>query len=217
MTNKPIDKDLMEVCKASQDGRLKKEFDMMSDRAKPIIFNGEMVRAILDGRKTQTRRIVKSILGVNAEGAYFDKETDRWYFQNWDKPNPVDPCIGKCPYGKVGDILWVRETWAMSGLNRVEYKAFPADGKDFRAVSKWKPSIHMPKWASRITLEITDVRVERVQEISEMNSLREGTMPTNFASARGNFALLWNSIHGKDAWDRNDWAWVVTFRRHYER
>ena len=161
-----------------------------------------MVRALLDGRKTQTRRVVKT------------GSPDDW---------------NACPYGVIGDLLWVRETWGESGYNRIEYRAAPADGSDFRCVSRWRPSIHMPRFASRITLRITDVRVQRVQEISEEDARAEGIVdggcltcgepePCGCADprpdARDAFAYIWHQIHGETggrAWHANPWVWVLRF------
>jgi hypothetical protein len=129
---------------------------------RPIKFNAEMVRAILYGRKTQTRRVVK----LTADGhVQAPSKHLRWY--------PTDPgAIQACRYGKPGDLLWVRETWARHASG-VDYAA------DFAAVSRpqagpWRPSIHMPRWASRITLRITDIRVERLQDITEDDARAEG-------------------------------------------
>lgn len=176
-------------------------------RERPILFSGPMVRALLDGRKTQTRRVVK--------------------------PQPVDPfdgaqlrtavsayaLAGPCPYGEPGDRLWVRETWAKAGEqgDRVEYRADTADPK----AGKWRPSIFMPSWASRITLEVESVRVERLQDISEADARAEGVTPAPFTKAGRAahlvhveaFESLWGSINGPDSWAANPWVWVVAFRR----
>lgn len=191
-------------------------------KERPILFNADMVRAILDGRKTQTRRVVKAdfdIIGECDDGSLWpwredcENGGDIWY---------------PCPYGQPGDRLWVRETWAMSGHQRVEYRAAPADGSDFRCVDRWRPSIHMPRWASRITLEITAVRVERLQDISEEDAKAEGvwkygdedcwkiyTKTTSFGTScpRRSFESLWQSINGPDSWNANPWVWVIEFKR----
>ena len=134
---------------------------------KNIILNSEMVRATLEDRKTQTRRVLKENPFLNFKGAYLD-EHFIWYWKSFDEPTVADICLGKCPYGKVGDRLWVRET-------------FYSDGKKFKTIYAadvgiknrpfgsggylpWSPSIHMPRKFSRITLEITDIRVERNEE-----------------------------------------------------
>jgi hypothetical protein len=193
---------------------------------KPIIFNGPMVRAIMDGRKTITRRIVKpqppqETLEMRLHG-------DEW-LPCWED----DDCAGcyvahgdmghrrRCPYGRPGDRLWVRETWATpmtEPCNRAEKAcpqfAYRADG-DCLYVSSWRPSIHMPRWASRITLEVVAVRVERLNDISGEDSISEGidlTGATDIA-ARQSFRSLWESINGAGSWAANPWVWVVEFRR----
>ncbi len=130
----------------------------------------------------------------------------------------------QCPFGTVGDRLWVREAWqavdadcrVVSG--RLEQNQYPnafykADGPN---PCKWRPSIHMPRWASRITLEITGVRVERLNDISEADAIAEGCQCAGFPASltnRGAFAKLWQSINGDDSWAANPWVWVVEFRR----
>lgn len=169
---------------------------------RPILFSAPMVRAILAGQKTQTRRVCKDPLG----------------------PSLADDC----PYGEEGDGLWVRETWLPFDADHImEGKRFAygadtipgSDGdrcrKDFGY--KWKPSIHMPRAASRITLEITGVRVERVQEISESDAKAEGVGLSNIMSSyQRDFGMLWQQINGKRpgcAWSDNPFVWVVEFKR----
>ena len=180
----------------------------MTDR--PILFSAPMVRAILAGTKTQTRRVVKP-----AHKAWMDQPVTH-QLGEWDK-RPL-------PYGKPGDRLWVRETWqAVSGNDRarhimthprpdrgwLEYAATPRDDEP---AYKWRPSIHMPRWASRITLEVTGVRVERLQDISEADAISEGT-PFPCGGWVGGYQKLWESIHGPGSWDLNPWVWVVEFKR----
>lgn len=189
---------------------------------KPILFKGEMVRAILNGSKTQTRRVVKD------QCVHSSKDCEG---------NLVRHCCHgtgyyKCPQGQKGDGLWVRETWGVSGINgqwAIQYacghvkKAFP-DHYEFlaRAATKyagnWRPSIFMPRWASRINLEITGVRVERLQDITETDAEAEGVTVGQKCcnEARCAYARLWDSINGKRpgcAWADNPWVWVVEFRR----
>jgi hypothetical protein len=188
-------------------------------RERPILFSGPMVRAILDGRKTQTRRIIKPQPVCEREGSYF-------------LPKP-------CPYGRPGDRLWVRETWAPvctfdpSPETGALYRADPMyDGME-QFDWPWTPSIHMPRWASRITLEITGVRVERLNEISNSDCISEGLEPVGpeavcegdgtkvqvarygdcTSTARHLFSALWDSINGAGSWAANPWVWVVEFRR----
>ena len=185
-------------------------------KERPIIFNAEMVKAILEGRKTQTRRVAKPQPSFSE---FKIPKNCKW----------ID-----CPYGQVGDRLWVRETWGMSGFNRIEYKAFPADGKDFRSVDRWRSPYHLFKKDSRITLEITDVRVERLQEISPDDVIAEGIIEEDGDGLvlRDKFENLWNSIHKKKkvsyigdgtknreikipsyTWQDNPWVWCLTFKR----
>jgi hypothetical protein len=127
----------------------------------------------------------------------------------------------KSPFGKAGDLLWVRETFALSGYERYEYRAFPADGKDFRSVSRWKPSIHMPRKASRITLRVKRVWVERVQDISEADAMAEGVEKqcgicgtANTCSSEDysqGFFNTWESIYGN--WAADPWVWCCEFER----
>lgn len=221
-------------------------------KERPIIFSGEMVRAILEG-ETQTRR-VKNI-PQNALAAWWDNTA--WRFKLPDGFKLV-----RCPYGKLGDRLWVRETWRIGAWNidaqamAVDYRAdgyarqewldveddelwerlwiqssddaeaagLPLGDEGFhwepgQAPTRWRPSIHMPRWASRILLEITDIRVARVQDISEDDAMAEGILaPSPDSIDIGPievFADLWDSINAKRgySWDRNPWVWVIGFRR----
>jgi len=193
-------------------------------RERPILFSGPMVRAILEGRKTQTRRVRKlPVCCVDCEGEQSDgficatcKRVHRW---------PTT-----CPYGQAGNHLWVRETFApcIGGAegpdNPTLYRADAVDGYDRLT---WKPSIFMPRWASRITLEITNVRVERLQIISEEDAIAEGMQRSDntgmYPSPQGNcdhaswaFHYGWDSINGKRkgcAWADNPWVWVIEFKK----
>lgn len=191
---------------------------------RPILFNGEMVREILAGRKTQTRRPVRPGRRV-PDG--WSGDVDMWALGpdgRWDAGCRTDGGGSAtmlrgvtCPFGAPGDTLWVRETWAPAGVvgDGLEYRADNADPLSGR----WTPSIHMPRWASRLTLRVTDVRVECVQDISEEDAGREGfnrdqtvggyTEP--WRSARDKFADAWTGVYGADSWDTNPWVWVVCF------
>ena len=176
---------------------------------KPILFNGEMVRAILGGRKTQTRRVVKDQGRVptvlQSDGnRLLPKHVPDWF-------------TDYCPYGGHGDRLWVREThWRAEGegtggkVRFLQYKATSPD--DPPLGDRWRPSIHMPRWASRITLEVTGVRVERVQDISNEDVHAEGFAP--WGDKYLSFADLWDSINANRGygWDANPWVWVVEFK-----
>lgn len=191
---------------------------------RPILFSGEMVRAILDGRKTQTRRVIKLKTGDT-----FDEHALKGAIQEW-RPmydEVARKVVGKtaalirCPYGQPGDRLWVRETFADEGCRQDRDDCYyRADGESDLQGGGWTPSIHMPRWASRITLEIVSVRVERLREISEADAKAEGcwygkgggevdhaVLPEN------HFPTLWESINGPGSWGANPWVWVVEFKR----
>lgn len=172
---------------------------MITPKERPILFSAPMVRAILNGTKTQTRRACK---GQRELSNIHDFQLDR------------------CPYGKIGELLWVRETF-LQDTNGFIYRA---DG-DFEGnaviLGGWKPSIYMPRWASRINLEVTGIRVERLQDISEEDAIAEGVRITDeytgcaddIDSHRHAYKFLWESINGKGSWDMNPFVWVVEFMR----
>lgn len=198
----------------------------------PILFKGEMVKAILGDRKTQTRRVIPNDLMM-----CLSPEDEPEKFVEW------------CKYGAFGDRLWVRETWSPVPTSAYNVMVYDPNDPSVGAVHRagwavanpgtgWKPSIHMPRWASRITLEITGVRVERVQDICEEDAIAEGiesctdnlgqihSNPTRlymafpergggFFRARDAFECLWDSINAKRGvgWSENPWVWVVTFKR----
>lgn len=178
-------------------------------KERPILYSAPMVRAILSGEKTQTRRVIKG-------DWVFDGDESG---SGWEAPT--------CPYGLPGDRLWVRESfalWPEQGEGEGPGIAYRADDESFEPfTSYWRPSIHMPRWASRITLEITGVRLERVQDISDGDILAEGvlgfgrSLGLNF-SPRALWIHLWESINGERdegryAWDRNPWVYAIDFRR----
>ncbi|HGW2967011.1 TPA: hypothetical protein ACNP4C_005177 [Klebsiella oxytoca] len=191
-----------------------------------MIFNAEMVRAILDGRKTQTRRIVK--LQPDEDG--LAKVTNGPWVDTSERNY-------RCPFGDVGDRIWGRETWAEAGASVPNLKLYRANYPEhvpshYENVPpaneiRWTPSIHMPRWASRILLEITDVRVERLNAISEHDAQAEGVAKLRGGfwqhyqpgwtqhqlSARGSFVTLWKSIYGEESWNSNPWVWVIEFKR----
>lgn len=198
-------------------------------KEKPILFSAPMVRAILEGRKTQTRRVVKP-MKIHADyGA--PRLQDAWLDHSYDPP-----CV-KVPYGTTvgevvhrhyapwaaGDRLWVREMWApcIGGAcgpeNPTLYRATEPDAEKLC----WKPSIFMPRWASRITLEVTGVRVERLQKISPADCESEGIdrLATHTMDGAGRLArvkayrAIWEGINGPDSWEQNPWVWVIEFRR----
>ncbi len=203
-------------------------------KERPVIFNGEMVRAILDGRKTQTRRVIANVSPDNCIPLHKPTKTkDGIYTHVMDAPGH-----GLCPFGQVGDRLWVRETWARYNIDQdahdMAYRATTPD--DWPKEGRWRPSIHMPRWASRITLEITAVRVERLNDISEADAKAEGVqaIENNFGNgpaycdyllpnlddaaewynrAGDSFKSLWKSIYGAESWRANPWVWVIEFKQ----
>ncbi|MFU4084211.1 hypothetical protein ACM7EI_29200 [Pseudomonas aeruginosa] len=204
-------------------------------RERPILFNDQMVRAILEGRKTVTRRAVKG-LQIPTEDKTTPHEGLRWsalgqrhlrygfnVFGSTEEEcaHELARC-GVCPFGKPGDRLWVRETFADIGC-RLTFRADLEDGAHC-SVTRWTPSLHMPRWASRILLEITSVRVERLQDISEEQAIAEGPPGLAFPAPPGShwvtddgrrraFMRLWDDVNGAGAWDANPWVWVVEFKR----
>ena len=196
-------------------------------RERPILFSGSMVRAILEGRKTQTRRVYKPRNGFPRPDGEILPDGTGSQWTEW----------GTSPYGAPGDRLYVREAHAIVPATAyaqspgVDYRRSP-DGYEWAVYregwtrcrpGRWRPSIHMPRWASRILLEVTEVRVERVQEISEEDAQAEGIperspVPGPGAQvgyARAAFRELWDSINADrgHGWDANPWVWVVTFHR----
>ena len=218
-------------------------------KERPILFSAPMVRAILDGRKSQTRRIVKPQPHAGVRRSVFVR-------------SGLEDGHGRelrCPHGVPGDRLWVRETWqhapqdrcdcpqpsepspcddwsngtgCRSNRGEVLYRADVGNETEERSVVRlahrhgthvapWRPSIHMPRWASRITLEVTGVRVERLQEISDADAMTEGVPFTELPQGqdrpdplhRAQFADLWESINGPRSWEANPWVWVIEFRR----
>ncbi|WKI51140.1 hypothetical protein [Klebsiella pneumoniae] len=201
-----------------------------------MIFNAEMVRAILDGQKTQTRRPIKwkqtrfTEIGEREDGSKWPWSEDADHAFDFWHP---------CPFGSVGDRIWVRETFQgplfdfdlmdsyckdSTPFEKSEFCVYKADGvpapefydADDELHCCWRPSIHMPRWASRILLEITDVRVERLKSISDRDALREGCNAADMKSGdcvADVFARLWASIYGSDSWNANPWVWVIEFKR----
>ena len=207
-------------------------------KERPILFSAPMVRAILDGRKSMTRRVVdRDLWDALDDGVPSDQqriETD-------DTPMGGVPATRFCKYGQPGDRLWVQETWASFGTsdsitppvprecqiryhadNKCEWRPVPDGAKGVYPDASFRlhPSIHMPRWASRITLRITDIRGERLQDISEDDARAEGVFepsePVETYGPRAGrvaFKMLWNHINGPGAWDENPWVWVISFER----
>jgi hypothetical protein len=226
-------------------------------KERPILFNGEMIRALLDGRKTETRRIIKpQPTGASHWWQSFALVADRdvgFYPDNYE----AEPARLSCPLGVTGDLLWVRETFVLENTDDVPdgvpHKIEPGEwGTEvyphYRATepephivppgledpyddrTRWTPSIFMPRWASRIMLEITSVRVERLQEIDQAGARAEGTEPVmcdtggfepwgapcpdepNWAYG---FRQSWDALYAKRGlgWDENPWIWAIAFQR----
>nr|WP_141972969.1 hypothetical protein [Serratia marcescens] len=209
-------------------------------KERPVIFNGEMVRAILDGRKTQTRRVIANVGSDNCIPLQKPTKTKDGIFTHvMDAPGH-----GLCPFGQVGDRLWVRETFMDLTGTGIEATTGKFEGFAYRADTpagsygdevrkeyglKWTPSLHMPRKACRILLKITAVRVERLNDISEEDAKAEGVKPAgdmlpdypdtfltpkgDFATAKVAFQRLWQSIYGEESWAANPWVWVIEFKQ----
>lgn len=218
-------------------------------KARPMLFSGPLALAILDGRKTVTRRPIKSVLGHGPResmqtAATFRPSTTRgydWTFKArgcWQDLRHAE-LVARCPHGKVGDHIYGRETWRTfeRPSDMVDGIVFAADGAfvpiadtkeaadrwvdahdNGKHGNNWRPSLHMPRWASRITLEITDVRVQRVRDLTEDDARAEGftlndAIKAKVPSTRDVFALTWGDLYGPGSWERNEWVWTLTFRR----
>ncbi len=227
-------------------------------KERPILFSGAMVRAILTGKKTQTRRAVKG-----ASGAFWDhpgwEPVAKDDIIEWSSPGHSFSMPKRCPYGQVGDRLWVKETWSTEELDRngerigVQYQATPTEKcRSGRSVARpdgfklkrpvhggignedgcWRSPLFMPRWASRLTLEVTDVRVERLQDISEADARAEGCSGSDPEPVEeggtvycwkgrsaapcplAHYRHVWESINGKKhPWSSNPWVWAITFKR----
>lgn len=212
---------------------------------RPILFSAPMVRAILDGTKTQTRRVMKSPWDIFNGEPIYRCGPDGGFFKSQAAP----------PHGQPGDRLWVRETWAdLTATHGQRWERFneetrlyergtrpfawyradgdqPDIGSGALNPEPWRPSIHMPCWACRILLEVTGIRVERLQDISESDAKAEGCSPlvwdgkadpgdlidlplkSETRPYANDYALLWESINGAGSWEANPWVWVIEFKR----
>lgn len=204
-------------------------------KERPILFSGPMVRAILEGRKTQTRRVINSVTGIGRVTEFQASDTPgyAWTFRDsrllWNDLTTPD-FFSRCPYGEPGDRLWVREAFRPYPPQNPSSKweiVYAADAASVACEApstympvlynyeRWYPSIHMPRWACRLVLEITDVSVQRLQELLEVDAHAEGVehslhLPGG-RTASENFAHLWESINGDGSWESNPWVWVITF------
>lgn len=211
---------------------------------KPILFSGAMVRAILKGRKTQTRRAIKPQFPCDAEPNELSDKNDYWQMSWhsgvwWDAVSVDEDSIRKCPYGKPGDFLWVKETYVQCAEK--ENHKHAKDGFTYRADWSheddlcrdftWKSSIYMPRIASRILLKVVDIKVERVQDIRKKDAIAEGVIDdvwlewredvreyaphgSTIQDERGKFQSVWDSINYRRGygWEANPWVWVVEFK-----
>lgn len=221
---------------------------LTAPKERPILFSSPMIRAILDGRKSMTRRVVKPqpthrlVEGLGGVTIGMDPALDGAVWYGADGINPGREV--RCPYGRPGDLLWVREAWRTcpgtyvpgvefaDGVQRFpEFEDLDSLPRDWMNHDRKRPSIHMPKWACRLWLRVTDVRVHRVQEISEDDARAEGVFgppesqagwrqypyeSCHLESARDSFRSLWESINGKRpgcSWADDPWVWAVTFAR----
>lgn len=193
---------------------------------KPILFSTEMVKAILAGNKTMTRR-TKNLDVINNSPDKWDLD---FYERNFNERlcavfSEAEIGIEKycipSPYGEVGDVLWVRESWCKATVyqsnNPVELFSYKATRK-LPIETKWKPCIHMPKTACRIFLKIKSIRVERLHDISEADAIAEGITLENLSGdwdhpPTAEFQNLWKKINGSDSWDANPWVWVIEFEQ----
>ncbi|WEJ19329.1 hypothetical protein N0B28_13545 [Pseudomonas sp. SD17-1] len=211
---------------------------MNQAKERPILFSGPMVRAIVAGRKTVTRREIKPRMRSSDTQFELHQQPDG----SWRPLHTFDEsCMDAhgtehpivCPYGQIGDRLWVREAWAQINVAQAPGESWvvyrECDNRtDYGG--PWKPSIHMRRRDSRILLEVIDVRVERLQDISEQQALAEGVrlytdhaecgdwyhvegIETYSADPRKSFELLWTGINGAESWPSNPWVWIVEFRR----
>jgi hypothetical protein len=207
-----------------------KTMNQETTKERPILFSGPMVRAILAGQKTQTRRLVKPVRGFEHHNICKpDMAADPWaVWWHGDVTDRVG-CLQECKFGKTGDRLWVREAWTGTWGRETMHVVYAADGSE-REIElslvpqeyglpqstikpgSFAPSIHMPRFASRITLEITGVRVERLQEISAADAVAEGCQS---CTPYDQFRALWSTIHsadGPNGWAANPYVWVVEFK-----
>lgn len=230
-------------------------------KARPILFSTPMIQALLEGRKTQTRRIVKPQPTPITDEDDFKWRTNEKVYGNppyWWASKGCEAMLGihemryDCPYGSVGDLLWVRETFCIGEIaagdhdpaekeplfvdqssvarEEVVYKEYCISNDIGIEEVIWKPSIFMPKSASRLTLEITNIRVERLQDISKQDAIAEGIeyesdshitqRCKNYISGGRcpdpifSYHTLWQKLNGKDSWAKNEWMWVIEFKVH---
>lgn len=195
----------------------------------PIKFNDNMVLALLSGHKTQTRRIAHQFDQQERYEPfkYLNRAGNKVFGKNFDGVHELSNI--HCPYGQPGDRLWVQEAWRtdpnQNGQAASNFKAWPVRYEADNTINKCgafygstngtlRKPLHMPRWASRILLEVTDIRVERLQDISEADSVAEGGPPRHpNGTACGWFQKIWEQINGDGSWNANPWVWVIEFKR----
>lgn len=225
---------------------------MLNYKSRPILFTAPMIRALLDGSKTQTRRVIKHKHLANSDVFSFDAVRGEWEMGECHQGSAAHTGWMRCPYGVPGERLWVRETWGLHRFTDItDWLHGPIKNHDprtfydiaYRAdyglgqlyvepsndISSWRPSIHMPRWASRITLKIRDIRIEKLNDISEADAIAEGVEKvgralvtptfrdyaggTEWISPRRSYRSLWESINGIGSWDKNPFVWVIEFNK----
>lgn len=170
-------------------------------KERPILMTPENAQKCFDGVKSQTRRIVKDINPTFLQG------------------NPTGQQIHnamRCPYGEVGDRLWIRESFCITSADEgTQGLLYRGQCEEYPSLKKiWKPSLHMPRWACRTVVQITEIRVQRVQDISDDDKIAEGMDPNTCLRGRTDqWIMLWNSINGDDSWDENPWVWCISFKK----
>jgi len=194
-------------------------------KERPILFSAPMVRALLDGNKTQTRRVVK-VESTMGRDSILAPHKGRKYAATYLLPDHASDATACSPYGQPGDRLWVREKWAAPhsqdgmkpGHMYIDESFIHYAASEPLGGLLWRPSIHMPRWASRILLEITSVRAERLQAINEVDAIAEGAPwaacgSPQEGSHKAGYAQLWEAINGPDSWQANPWVWVIEFKK----
>lgn len=194
-------------------------------KERPILMTPENAQKCFDGVKMQTRRIIKPQPKPDPDGTKYSKTGFYWACSKVESMVNLETAKHLCPYGVVGDRLWIREAVKMCSLSHnswisLHYKGSGDQGEAIEipwrddhaplSLTKFTPSLHMPRWACRTVVEITEIRVQRIQDVTQLDALHEGCEGPDH---KANFFHLWNSINGADSWDANPWVWALTFRK----